>query len=255
MTMTVTQFEELKPEQEDLETTSATSTRQQGKYHLYPRVIVSPVQSIAQTSAEHQDDEVRDYYLTSYPRSVDLYSFGHPYQLRYIEEKAEDPPYEIAVHTLAQPITGKLASFKASENSPYLQKTTKKVKLQTQRHQELKAYLDSLYDEARAAKESEFSEGVLDIAWLVWMRLRNHFMENKLCLEVPDACPGQKDNFMYTWSKEEHYLECEIFGNGEIEFFYRNRKTGQNWGEDTTLDQVFSLAVFEKAELFTWSFV
>jgi hypothetical protein len=76
-------------------------------------------------------------------------------------------------------------------------------------------------------------------------------MNGKLYIEVPDACPGRRDNFMYTWSKEEHYLECEIFGSGEIEFFYRNRETGKNWGEDTTIAQVLSPVILEKVKLFT----
>lgn len=120
------------------------------------------------------------------------------------------------------------------------------------RHQDLQLYLDSLRAEARATGESEFTELVINIAWQIWERLRSHFLSNGLCLEVPDACPGQKNNFMYTWSKGEHYFECEIFGSKEVEFFYRNRNSSEVWGEDTTLEQDFSTAVLDKATLFVW---
>lgn len=127
-----------------------------------------------------------------------------------------------------------------------LERTTEK------RHEGLQRYLDSLRLEARVSGESEFTVSVIDTAWQVWERLKKHFLDQGVCLEVPDACPGQRDNFMYTWSRCEHYFECEIFGNGQIEFFYRNRNTGALWGEDTTLEKGFSTDIFGKASIFTW---
>ena len=103
----------------------------------------------------------------------------------------------------------------------------------------------------RITGEVEFSEKVIELSWSVWEALKSQLLEVKgLHLEVPDACPGSRDNFMYTWSKAEHYFECEIFGTGEIEFFYRNRNNGQVWGEDTTLEQAFSTDILDKASLF-----
>ncbi len=55
---------------------------------------------------------------------------------------------------------------------------------------------------------------------------------------------------MYTWSKSEYYLECEIFATGAIEFFYRNRNTREVRGEDTTLEQGFSTDILDKVSLF-----
>lgn len=121
-----------------------------------------------------------------------------------------------------------------------------------ERHEKLRLYLDSLRSEARATGESEFSVAALDTAWQVWIILRNYFLSKGLCLEVPDACPGKQDNLMYAWSKAEHYFECEIFGTQEVEFFYRNRNSGEVWGEDTTLEQEFSHTIFDKAALFAW---
>jgi hypothetical protein len=275
MTTIPSQFEELKLAQEDLEAASTILTNQQRKNSpsVSPIAITSSVPLVARTSAKYRNNKARDYYLASpFPKSVALYSFGQPDQLNPIKEQAKDSQDDIAVHTLVHPVarkihslaeasqrrrTGKLSAPLISRlptdlsNLPFNILKNKNAALEAQRHQKLQTYLDSLRDEARATRESEFSERVLDIAWLVWTRLRKHFMKGELCLEVPDACPGQKDNFMYTWSQEEHYLECEIFGSGEIEFFYRNRETGKNWGEDTTIGQAFSPVILEKVELFT----
>ena len=126
------------------------------------------------------------------------------------------------------------------------------VSSNNERHCELRAYLNSLSAEAISTGEIEFTTRVLENAWLVWEELRNHFVSTGKFLEVPDACPGTNNNFMFTWSKAEHYFECEIFGNGEVEFFYRNRNNSNVWGEDTTIGQEFSADILEKALLFTW---
>lgn len=120
------------------------------------------------------------------------------------------------------------------------------------RHQGLRIYIDSLRPYANYTGINGFTVSVLDTAWQTWEKLKQYFLSKGLSLEVPDACPGESDNFMYTWSKGEHYLECEIFGNKEIEFFYQNRNTSEVWGEDTTLEQEFSAAVLEKAAIFAW---
>jgi hypothetical protein len=121
---------------------------------------------------------------------------------------------------------------------------------ESRKQQELESYMNSLRFEAESTHESEFTVFVINYSWQIWQELSKHFSEQGLCLEVPDACPGENDNFMYTWSKDEHYLECEIFGHGAVEFFYRNRKSGEIWGEDTALKYGFSMAIFKKAKLF-----
>lgn len=124
--------------------------------------------------------------------------------------------------------------------------------IQAQGTSEIKYYLDSLRSEAQSTNEAEFTVAVVNYSWQVWQALSDYFLGRGWCLEVPDACPGHSNNFMYTWSRAEHYLECEIFGSDAVEFFYRNRKSGEVWGEDTTLEHGFSTAIFEKAALFTW---
>ena len=119
-----------------------------------------------------------------------------------------------------------------------------------QRHQRLLDYIQSLRSEVNTSGETGFTLSVLEKADQVWKNLRSVFSSKNKCLEVPDACLGYNDNFMYTWSKGEHYLECEIFGSGEVEFFYRTNN--DVWGEDIKIEQDFSTAIIEKVALFTW---
>ena len=119
-------------------------------------------------------------------------------------------------------------------------------------HQGLQVYIDSLRPRAGSIREAEFTHKVLDVAWQVWNSLKKQLELQGSRLEVPDASPGHSDNFMYVWSRGSHYLECEVFGNGDVEFFYRNRKTNEVWGEDVRVEQEFSGAILDKAALFAW---
>ncbi|WP_341734808.1 hypothetical protein [Microcoleus sp. EPA2] len=242
-------------------------TEQKKNYPGTPVRMVKPIRSLAQISTESGNSESSKYYLLYLLNQVDIGWGIYANQLKDIdEEKVRDSSYEIAVYNLAQPIghqanllktdpkerRGRFLSPPISDLSNNLPRVHKKIETtnQRQRCQRLRLYLDSLKNEVREEKDTSFTERVLNLSWSVWETLKIFFETKGLCLEVPDACPGSKDNFMYTWSKSEHYLECEIFGTGEIEFFYRNRNTGEVWGEDTTLEQVFSTDILDKGSLF-----
>ena len=258
MTMSTSSFKEVEQEEQaNLLTTLQTSTK---NYSSPPGRMIPYVRSLAQSSAESGNAEVRKYY----PLGSRIYAE----QLKNLDEdKVRDFSREIAVYEWAKPVghqanfiksdlkerRGKFLSSPSSDWSNNLPRTPKKVEAihpQQQRYENLRVYLDSLKNEARVTGETEFSERVLNLSWSVWERLTSLFQARGQWLEVPDACPGSKNNFMYTWSKSEHYLECEIFGTGEIEFFYRNRNTGEVWGDDTTLEQGFSGDILDKASLF-----
>lgn len=258
MTMITSSFKEVEQEEQaNVLTTLQTSTK---NYSSPPGRMIPYVRSLAQSSAESGNPEVRKYY----PLNSRIYAE----QLKNIDEdKVRGFSREIGVYEWAKPVghpanfiksdlkerRGKFLSSPSSDWSNNLPRTPKKVEAihpQQQRYENLRVYLDSLKNEARVTGETEFSERVLNLSWSVWERLTSLFQARGQWLEVPDACPGSKNNFMYTWSKSEHYLECEIFGTGEIEFFYRNRNTGEVWGEDTTLDQGFSGDILDKASLF-----
>lgn len=111
------------------------------------------------------------------------------------------------------------------------------------------SYVSELYSEAELI-DSGFSTKVLDNARQTLKKLNSHFRGDHLFLEVPDACPGESDNFMFVWDKGDNYLECEIFGDGEVEFFYRNRSTNELWGEDIAINAKLTPAIMKKLMLF-----
>jgi hypothetical protein len=118
------------------------------------------------------------------------------------------------------------------------------------RNESLDHYMGSLRSEATSIHDSDFTIFLIDYSWKIWQELSKVSSKRGFYLSVPDACPGQNNNFMYTWSKDEHYLECEVFGSGEVEFFYKNRETNDVWGEDTVLEEGFSSNILDKVALF-----
>lgn len=110
-------------------------------------------------------------------------------------------------------------------------------------------YVGALYTEVEAGNAG-FTTRLLDNVRKVLKNLNNHFRQDHLFLEVPDACPGESNDFMFLWKKGEHHLECEIFGDGAVEFFYRNRSTDETWGEDITLESKLTPEIMKKLMLF-----
>ncbi len=267
MTMITSLLE--KPEREEQATLLINRwTNPKKKYSPTSVRMVKPIRSLAKISADYGNAEGSKYYRLYLPRQLDIGSRIYADQLKDIdEEKVRDSRHEIAVYNLAQPVghqanliktdpqerRGRFLSPPISDLSNNLPRIYTKIEAtnhQRQRCQGLRLYLDSLKNEVTEARDANFSERVLNLSWSVWKALKSLFEAKGRCLEVPDACPGSKDNFMYTWSESEHYLECEIFATGEIEFFYRNRNTGEVWGEDTTLEQGFSTDILDKASFF-----
>lgn len=68
-----------------------------------------------------------------------------------------------------------------------------------------------------------------EFAWIAWNYLSDAMLNR---LSVPDACPGVNGQLLYTWDRDEHHLEIEIFPRASAEFFYRNRISGQLWEDD-----------------------
>jgi hypothetical protein len=109
---------------------------------------------------------------------------------------------------------------------------------------ELLHYLDSLLDRGLNGQ-------MINLAKAVWGRLRAytaHYCQKQL--STPSSSPGDDSCLMFVWSKGEHYLECEIFESGEVEFFYRNRRTRATWGEDMAACHQISKQIMEKVAIF-----
>jgi hypothetical protein len=252
--MTTSTLKEQKRELHDLLVQSPL-TELRTKNPVTPVQRRQPIRSLAQISPE-PNTEVIEYYLPYSPTEINSGSTTFADKSNNIDqEKVRNSNKEIAVYnTDLKERRSKFLSPTVSPFSSNLPRTYKKVEAtnnhQQKRSQELQVYLESLKNEARDTREVEFSESVINLSGLVWGSLKSSFDGQGLCLKVPDACPGLNNNFMYTWSNADHYLECEIFGTGEIEFFYKDRNNGQVWGEDTTLEKGFSTDILDKAALF-----
>jgi hypothetical protein len=109
---------------------------------------------------------------------------------------------------------------------------------------QLSNYLESLL-------ERGFSEGLINsskktLSSLVMYTARYYRKQ----LMTPSASPGENASLMFVWSKGEHYLECEMVVSGEVEFFYRNRRTRATWGEDVAVFNQISKQIMEKVAIF-----
>lgn len=93
---------------------------------------------------------------------------------------------------------------------------------------------------AEQGSEKEISKNLIDFAKLVWERLAEIVEKQGLCLQVPKVCLGFSNKYyiLFTWLKDNHYLECEIFGNKRgIEFFYSYRVPwGEIWADEESPD-------------------
>jgi hypothetical protein len=76
------------------------------------------------------------------------------------------------------------------------------------------------------ADQELVTPGVARLAWQAWTALSNS-MSNALL--VPDACPGPNGELLYTWDRDGHHLELEIFSDAPAEFFYENDGSGEAW--------------------------
>lgn len=81
-------------------------------------------------------------------------------------------------------------------------------------------YLDQI------TADSQVTPQLARLAWDAWNSLSAATGNS---LPVPDACPGSEGELLYTWDRDEHHLELEIFPAAPAEFFYRNRQTGDLW--------------------------
>lgn len=102
------------------------------------------------------------------------------------------------------------------------------------REEGLVNYLCSLVDKSKEGNYKD-SFDILHKALALWQKLRSGVLTtHNLILDVPDCCPSSDEEFhiMFTWNRDEHYLECEVMTNGTFEMFYRNKLTKEIWGED-----------------------
>lgn len=90
-------------------------------------------------------------------------------------------------------------------------------------------------DYMRNQTECSLTKKVIDNSVGVWNKLST----NKN-LSIPDVCYGDDDNILFIWDNNTIYLECEIFGDGRVEFFNRNRTNEKLDFIEITIDNEIS---------------
>ena len=69
-------------------------------------------------------------------------------------------------------------------------------------------------------------------------------------IPVPSAGTGPDGEMFYAWNAGRHHLELEIIPGQPAEFFYRDRESGEFWGEDYETDKPLPAGVVSKLALF-----
>lgn len=78
--------------------------------------------------------------------------------------------------------------------------------------------------------EALVSVTVAEQAKHVWLKCMEMFGS---LLVLPAAGATPDGQIIYSWDSEEHHLEAEIFGGTHaVEWFYRNRESGEFWEQE-----------------------
>ncbi len=110
---------------------------------------------------------------------------------------------------------------------------------------DLKRYLGQV--SSHEEEEPLISESTAALSLKAWSEI---WSVSGRRLPVPDACPGPEGQLLYTWDREEHHLELEIFPDGRGELFYRNRKSGELWDLEYMVEDFIPAVIFGKLRLF-----
>lgn len=106
-------------------------------------------------------------------------------------------------------------------------------------------YFDRLAVESAEAG-ALFTKSAVDNSWRCWHQVSRKFEETfGLKLQVPNACPGDNDNVLLSWDDGKLHVECEVFGDGRVEFFKSDRSTEAFDGVDAEIDDPIAKQVLD----------
>jgi hypothetical protein len=94
-------------------------------------------------------------------------------------------------------------------------------------HEKCCDYFNELFREADLESSSLTRDTVLN-SLMVWHRVADHIKN----IAIPNICPSENDSILMVWSKDNYYLECEIYADGLREWFYRDRLYHNIYGID-----------------------
>lgn len=115
---------------------------------------------------------------------------------------------------------------------------------------QIKEHLLYLKEVSTKGNPPLISAGIASAARRAWEIL---FEATGYALPIPAACTGPDGKLLYSWDKGRHHLELELIPGQPAEFFYRDRQTGDLWGEDYDLTQALSADAIQKLKLLAGS--
>ncbi len=80
-----------------------------------------------------------------------------------------------------------------------------------------------------ALSESDIDPATAERAWNLWKRLASARQGDTA---VPGCDAGDERQVLLIWNNGEHHFDAEVFADGAVEFFYRNRRTGRTGSHD-----------------------
>jgi hypothetical protein len=111
-------------------------------------------------------------------------------------------------------------------------------------HQEHLDYLKRVSTDGTPPPITKATAALARLAWAMIRKASDYRMP------VPAACSGPDGQMFYSWDHGKHHLELEIIPGKAAEFFYRDRQSGELWGEDYLIGEPLSSEAIGKLKLF-----
>jgi hypothetical protein len=98
-----------------------------------------------------------------------------------------------------------------------------------------------------AVRSGEVTDATRQLAWSAWTSLAK-ITSRKLI--VPDVGIGPDGQILFSWNRNNHHFEMEVFPSGIAELFYLNFDTNEDWEAEYQIGDVFPGDAYNKLALF-----
>jgi hypothetical protein len=113
--------------------------------------------------------------------------------------------------------------------------------------QQLREHFEYLKRVSTVGNQPPITLKTAESAWNAWIIV---WEATGFALPIPAACTGPDGQILYSWDNDQHHFELEIIPEQPAEFFYKNRGTGELWGEDYNIGDSLSNEACQRLKLF-----
>jgi hypothetical protein len=96
-------------------------------------------------------------------------------------------------------------------------------------------------------RDGALRSAVQDLAWKAWQDAERAAGTS---LVVPDVSAAAENTVLFTWDGGEHHLELEVSAEDGASYFYRNRISGEIWGDEYAIGRPVPLEARARLALF-----